>query len=109
MNVLVPITENGQRKKITKRKAVVKHLVNQAASGNPKAIPVLLNEARQHEAASGAARGSEVLCRPEDDLVMASIVKRAREAEIATSETPLESKSDNGSANTSMPEDGGSA
>ena len=82
LNTRVPITENGIRKKITKRKAVAKQLVNKAAAGDPKSIPVLLNEARQHEAGSATAPGPEVLCRPEDQLVMANIVKRIREAEV---------------------------
>ena len=86
LNTRVPITENGTRKKITKRKAVAKQLVNKAAAGDPKAIPVLLNEARQHEAGSAAGRGPEVLCRPEDQIVIANIVKRIREADIAAPE-----------------------
>ena len=88
LNTRVPITENGIRKKITKRKAVAKQLVNKAAAGDAKSIPVLLNEARQHEAESAATPGPEVLCRPEDQLVMANIVKRIREAEVAEVTTP---------------------
>jgi hypothetical protein len=88
LNTRVPITENGIRKKITKRKAVAKQLVNKAAAGDPKSIPVLLNEARQHEAESATAPGPEVLCRSEDQLVMANIVKRIREAEVTEVTTP---------------------
>lgn len=91
LNTRVPITENGIRKKITKRKAVAKQLVNKAAAGDPKSIPVLLNEARQHEVGSATAYGLEVLCRPEDQLVMANIVKRIREAEVAEVTTPATS------------------
>ena len=112
LNTRVPITENGIRKKITKRKAVAKQLVNKAAAGDPKAIPVLLNEARQHEAGSAAGPGPEVLCRPEDQLVMANIIKRIREAEIAevaTSETPPESSADNLKTDTPQPKTGGTS
>src|ERR1043166_6776783 len=49
LNVRISITENGKRKKITKRKAVAKQLVNKAAAGDPKAIPILLNETRPYE------------------------------------------------------------
>jgi len=63
LNTRIPIMENGKRKKVTKRKAVAKQLVNKAASGDPKAIPVLLNEARQHEAGSAAGLGHDALCR----------------------------------------------
>jgi hypothetical protein len=88
LNSRVPVTENGKRKRITKRKAIAKQLVNKAATGDPKAIPVLLSETRHHAAGAVAGVGSEVLCRPEDELVMATIVKRIREAEIPPSETP---------------------
>jgi hypothetical protein len=106
LNTRVPITENGIRKKITKRKAVAKQLVNKAAAGDPKSIPVLLNEARQHEAGSATAPGSEVLCRPEDQLVMANIVKRIREAdvmELTRPETSPELSADNLKTDTSQP------
>jgi hypothetical protein len=110
LNARVPITENGIRKKITKRKAVAKQLVNKAAAGDPKSIPVLLNEARQHEAGSAIAPGPEVLSRPEDQLVMANIVKRIREAEI-TEVTALatspESSADNLKMDTLQPKKDG--
>jgi hypothetical protein len=100
LNTRVPITENGIRKKITKRK------VNKAAAGDPKSIPVLLNEARQHEAGSAAGPGPEVLCRSEDQLVMANIVKRIREAavgEVTTPETLPEPPADNLNPDTPKP------
>ena len=49
LNIKIPITENGKRKSISKREAVAKQLVNKAASGDTKAIPLLLNESRAHE------------------------------------------------------------
>jgi hypothetical protein len=49
LNTKIPITENGKRKSISKREAVAKQLVNKAASGDTKAIPLLLNESRAHE------------------------------------------------------------
>jgi Family of unknown function (DUF5681) len=108
LNTRVPITENGRRKKITKRKAIAKQLVNKAATGDPKAIPVLLNETRLHEAGSAAtAPGPEVLCRPEDRLVMANIVKRIREAEIPSPEALPEPSTGNPSTDAPQPENGG--
>jgi Family of unknown function (DUF5681) len=88
LNIRIPVTENGKRKKITKRKAVAKQLVNKAAAGDPKAIPVLLNHTRLQEERSATGLGPEVLCRPEDELVMANIIKRIREAEIPPPEPP---------------------
>ena len=49
LNTKIPINENGKRKSISKREAVAKQLVNKAASGDTRAIPLLLNESRAHE------------------------------------------------------------
>lgn len=45
----ITINENGKRRKISKREAIAKQLVNKAASGDSKAIPLLFNETRQRE------------------------------------------------------------
>ncbi len=107
LNTRVPITENGIRKTISKRKAVAKQLVNKAAAGDQKAIPVLLNETRLYEGGSGAGSKSAVLCRPEDQLVMANIVKRIREIEIAASDVQPERPAENPNPDNSCPENGG--
>jgi hypothetical protein len=49
LNERVIITENGKRKRITKREAILKQLVNRAASGDPKSIQMLLAEIRLAE------------------------------------------------------------
>src|ERR1700675_493615 len=49
LNEPVVISENGKRKRITTREAVLKQLVNKATSGDPKAIQLLLGEIRQLE------------------------------------------------------------
>jgi hypothetical protein len=41
----IEVTENGKRKRISKRQAIVKQTVNRAASGDPKATSILLTEA----------------------------------------------------------------
>jgi Family of unknown function (DUF5681) len=107
LNTRVSVTENGRRKKITKRTAIVKQLVNKAATGDQKAIPILLNETRQREAAAGVGPGFDVLSRPEDQLVMANIVKRIREVEIPTSEAAREPKADDPNTDIPPPETGG--
>jgi Family of unknown function (DUF5681) len=48
-NERVVVTENGKGRRITKREAVLKQLVNKAASGNPRAIQMLLAEMRMVE------------------------------------------------------------
>jgi hypothetical protein len=42
LNESVTVTENGQRRMITKLEAMTKQLVNKAASGEPKATQLLL-------------------------------------------------------------------
>lgn len=61
----IPVTENGKRKKITKRRAAVKQIVNKAVGGDVKAIGTVLNEARLHESQSGErpASASCLSCR----------------------------------------------
>jgi Family of unknown function (DUF5681) len=74
LNVKIPVTENGKRRKITKQEAMVKQLTNKGASGDLKAIPIVVNEIRSREDLAGAAQ-TEVV-RQEDELVMGSIIKR---------------------------------
>ena len=94
----VIVNEEGRRKKITKREAAAKQLVNKAAGGDLKAIPVLLNEARLHETEAAAGLPSVTMAQ-EDHLVMANIVRRIREAtrvspELSGSENPLSPSED---------------
>ena len=42
VNDVVPVTENGRRRVITKLEATIKQLANKAASGDPKATQSLL-------------------------------------------------------------------
>jgi hypothetical protein len=49
LNEGVIVSENGKRKRITKREAILKQLVNKAASGEPKSIQLLLTEIRLAE------------------------------------------------------------
>jgi len=46
LNERVTVSENGKRKRISKREAILKQLVNKAASGDPKSIQMLLTELR---------------------------------------------------------------
>lgn len=85
LNAKVRVSENGKQKTITKRDAVAKQVVNQAAAGNPRAIPILLNEARQFEQSDEGKGGLDGLAR-EDELVMANIIQRIRESAPAMQE-----------------------
>ena len=69
-------TENGKRRKITKRTAVAKQLVNRAVSGDPRAMPLLLNVCRLIEDQPMAGSAEGVFDRPEDHSVIESIKRR---------------------------------
>jgi hypothetical protein len=99
----VPITENGRRKKITKRRAAVKQIVNKAAGGDVKAISTVLNETRLHEAQSGNDVGHQVLSSAQDEQVVADIVDRIRRK---LAQAPSECT--NPTESPSKPEDNGS-
>jgi hypothetical protein len=77
LNAKIPINENGKRRTISKREAVAKQLVNKAASGDAKAIPILLNEARAREKA-GIGLETDPSQRGEDQQVMSGILERIR-------------------------------
>jgi hypothetical protein len=50
LNQTVTINENGRRRRITKRAAVVKHMVNKTLSGDPRVLQILLSQLRSREA-----------------------------------------------------------
>ena len=59
LNRKVAVNEEGRRKRITKREAIAKQLVNKAAAGDPKAIPVLMREVFRKRAIPAATQGHE--------------------------------------------------
>ena len=92
----IAVNEDGKRKKITKREAVAKQLVNKAAAGDPKILPVLLNEARPYEAAAASSMQSDTMSE-DDRMVMDGILRRLRESDAAANSTvvpELSAKSD---------------
>jgi hypothetical protein len=72
----VVISENGRRRRITKREAMLKQLVNRAAGGDPRAIQLLLGEIRQLEARLEAAVSDEAPLDQGDRLVLQQIYQR---------------------------------
>lgn len=78
LDARVVVTENGQRKTISKRQAIAKQLVNKAAAGDPRALPILLNEARLAEGRISSTGGEAF--GPEDEAVLDRITRRLREA-----------------------------
>jgi hypothetical protein len=92
LNTRIPITENGKRKSISKREAVAKQLVNKAASGDTKAIPLLLNESRAHEK-TGAGRDLDPGQSVADHQVMTGMLERIRRS-MASGSTSAHSPAD---------------
>jgi hypothetical protein len=84
LNAPVVVNENGKRRKISKREAIAKQLVNKAAAGDAKAIPILLSETRLHEAQVIAGAAHSVFGGADDQMVMASIIRRIRQADPLT-------------------------
>jgi hypothetical protein len=78
LDARVTVTENGRRRRISKLEVVAKHLVNKAAAGDLKAIPLLLNEARARESNLSAAEPDQVFDTAQDRKVLDSIIARIR-------------------------------
>lgn len=51
----VPVTEGGKQRSMSKRQVIAKHVVNKAASGDHKVIPMISNIDRDHESAAASA------------------------------------------------------
>ena len=74
----VTVTENGRRRRISKREVIAKHLVNKSATGDLKAILLLLNEARARETNAANPAADALLDTPEDRRVFDGIIARIR-------------------------------
>jgi hypothetical protein len=80
----VLITENGQRRKITKRRASMKQLVNRAASGEHRALQILINYLHDHE--KQAASAPDLLIDEADQEIVNGIFERFNNTQRATEE-----------------------
>src|SRR4051794_35854637 len=74
----VIITENGRRKRVSKREVIAKHLVNKAAGGDLRAIPLLFNETRAREGEAAEVGPNQIFDTPEDRAVLQSMLARIR-------------------------------
>jgi hypothetical protein len=77
---MVFVNENGRRKRMPKRQAFAKKVVNNGLGNNPKASGILINEIRRNEG-SGEATVVIAFDSREDRIVMGNIVRRIRMAE----------------------------
>lgn len=79
----VPITEGGKQRSMTKRQVIAVNVVNKAAGGDPKMIPMLAVIDREQQAAASTANSHlDLWDTPEDRLLL----ERARQR-IISSET----------------------
>jgi hypothetical protein len=89
----VLITENGRRKKITKRRASMKQLVNRAASGEHRALQILINYLHDHEK-QAASSAPDLLIDEADQEIINGIFERFNNTKRASEE-----KDDDGEIN----------
>jgi hypothetical protein len=77
----IAISENGLRKHTTKIEAFAKQLVNKGVAGDPKFAPMALAEIHRQEGAIEQAAAALPVDRPEDQLTIANIIRRIRDAD----------------------------
>jgi len=78
LDARVTVTENGRRRRISKCEVIAKLLVNKSATGDLKAMLLLLNEARARETNAANPAADAVLDIPEDRRVFDGIIARIR-------------------------------
>src|SRR6266852_6111622 len=88
----VVINEQGQRKTITKLEAAVKQFVNQAASGNLRALQMLVTFAREAETRENLSLPTESIIGEVDQRVIEGIIRRFQPLKQVEGETNEESQ-----------------
>ncbi len=76
LNEPVTITENGRRRKITKREAVIKQLVNKSASSDARSLKILLDLMLSLEARARSSAAPAPVIGPGDEEVLAQLKAR---------------------------------
>jgi hypothetical protein len=79
LRATVVVTENGKRKRISKRQIIAKQLVNKAVGGDPRMMPLLFNETRTQEDHLADGTRDAVFDTVEDQKVIDNIVNRLRQ------------------------------
>ena len=72
----VTVTENGRRREITKREAVIKQLVNKSASPDARSLKILLDLMLNLEARARSAAAPTPAVGPADEEVLAQLKAR---------------------------------
>jgi hypothetical protein len=76
LNEMVVVTENGGRRKVTKRQAIITQLVNRSATADWRAVKILLDILRDIEGQSEPASSEASLFTAADEKVLEQL--RAR-------------------------------
>jgi hypothetical protein len=76
LNERVVVTQNGRRRKITKRKAIVTQLVNRSASADLPALKLLFDMVRDTESRMDSAAPETASFSAEDHKVIAQLMAR---------------------------------
>jgi hypothetical protein len=82
LNQTVVTTENGQRRKTTKREAILAHLVDKSADDDPRALKLLLDlmRALERERQAEAGPTPAPIFAPADEEIVALLIERLRRA-----------------------------
>ena len=81
LNEPVTVTENGGRRKVSKRQAIVTQLVNRSASADFRAIKILLDMVRDIEGQTEPASAETSVFSEADEKVIAQLRARFSKAE----------------------------
>lgn len=82
LNAAVPVTKKGKRLNVKKKELIIAQLTNQAASGNLKAIGMILSEDRQLQGAAASVAPALTL-KPTDEIVQNAFINRLKESLMA--------------------------
>jgi hypothetical protein len=80
LNEPVVVTENGRRRKVSKRQAVIKQLVNRSAQGDLKAMQMLFGTIQEIEH-RGEGEPAETTFDSTDEKVIEQLKARLRDGE----------------------------
>jgi hypothetical protein len=78
----IPLKENGKRMHVTKQRAMVKVLLDNATKGQNRAIEITLNQHSRHFGGDDPSRTAGALPQTDQEIVDAYIMHRMRELEL---------------------------
>jgi len=87
----VTLVENGRRRRMTKRQALAKQLMNKALSNDARAAALVLDHIRRTEASSAQQPITKNFRRAEDQFVIENIRRRIRLADPSATDIPPDS------------------